>query len=510
MLEPACGEAEFLVAAFRRFESIGVSSRQAAAQIVGCELHDKSADAARRRCASLYSEPTIEVGDFLKKRPRDEFDAVIGNPPYVRFQLLGGSQRDAIREVSYRSGLAMSAMASAWAPFVIQSAAFLKRGGRLGLVLPAELLAVNYAAPVRSFLLSSFAEITLVSFDDQVFPGVQEEVVLLLARGYREGFTDCLSWVQCSGVSDMLETEPKLFRPSSSESRWTSGLTTDVTEGALRELERAGMLCPLSEWGSVSLGSVTGNNGYFILSRNDVETWGLGASDVRRVSPPGSRHLRRLSLSEENLDELERRGMRTYLFYPEPEPSDEAWRYIDYGVDCGVDRGYKCRKRNPWWKVPLSLKPDVFLTYMNDYMPNLCANEGRVECVNSAHGLVFSDRLRALGNALLPLACLNSATSLHSELVGRAYGGGVLKLEPREAGRLLVPSPLALSEASSALEDVKGLVAACESGREADAARLVDEVFARSFPDADDAWVETMRSEKERLYARRRARRKRG
>ncbi len=60
----------------------------------------------------------------------------------------------------------------------------------MGLVLPAELLTVNYAAEVRRFLMERFARVDLVLFAERVFPEVQEEVVLLLAEGYDEGPTD--------------------------------------------------------------------------------------------------------------------------------------------------------------------------------------------------------------------------------------------------------------------------------------------------------------------------------
>ena len=69
----------------------------------------------------------------------------------------------------------------------MHAASFLAVGGRMGLVLPAELLSVNYAAPVREFLLRRFERVRLILFDERVFPGVQEEVVLLLADGHATG-----------------------------------------------------------------------------------------------------------------------------------------------------------------------------------------------------------------------------------------------------------------------------------------------------------------------------------
>ena len=48
---------------------------------------------------------------------------------------------------------------SSRAPYLVRD------GGRVGLVLPAELLQVGYAAQLRDFLLSRFREITLVTFE---------------------------------------------------------------------------------------------------------------------------------------------------------------------------------------------------------------------------------------------------------------------------------------------------------------------------------------------------------
>ncbi|MGV7904611.1 SAM-dependent methyltransferase, partial [Mycobacterium kansasii] len=61
--------------------------------------------------------------------------------------------------------------------------------------------------------------------------------------------------------------------------------------------------------------------------------------------------------------------------------------------------------------------------------------------LNSVHGVYLRDEVRTLGRDLLGFAALNSVTVLHAEIVGRSYGGGILKIEPREADRWLVPSP---------------------------------------------------------------------
>lgn len=506
VLEPACGEAEFLIASFKRLIKLGASAQNANELIVGCELHADSADAALARCSSYSFKPHIEVGDFFKQRPSKTYNVIIGNPPYVRFQVLDANQKDSFKEVSNRTGYAISALASAWAPFVMHSATFLSEGGRLAFVLPAELLTVNYAASIRAFLLAEFADITIVTFDKKVFPEVQEEVVLLLASGYHSGSAEFIKWRVASDLGGLGESIDRDYYPNAKGARWTPGLVPPAVGEMFENLDRMGF-CRLGDWGKLALGSVTGNNKYFTLSSDDVKLIGLREDEVLPISPSGSRHLRKLALTCEDYDNLVSQGKKAYLFYPSVNPSDAACRYLNFGLEKEVDQGYKCRNRKPWWKVPLTEVPDAFITYMNDFAPSICINEARVHCLNSVHGLTFANEHQELGRSLFALACVNSVTLLSSELEGRAYGGGMLKVEPREAANLQVPSPELLSSLRNELEVLKGDRAANLAGNSLiELQEAVDKVL---FGDMDSNSLEILRSvrdSKQRLYERRRGR----
>ena len=106
---------------------------------------------------------------------------------------------------SPRVYLTAMGLASSWAAFTVHAALFLKPEGRLGLVLPAELLTVNYAADVRRFLMARFARVRLVLFTERVFPGVQEEVMLLLAEG--AGPTDRCELYQVPDIAGLSAPE---------------------------------------------------------------------------------------------------------------------------------------------------------------------------------------------------------------------------------------------------------------------------------------------------------------
>lgn len=154
----------------------------------------------------------------------------------------------------------------------------------------------------------------------------------------------------------------------------------------------------------------------------------------------------------------------TWLFRPADEPSSAARRYIKVGEDAGVHEAYKCRVRTPWWRVPYLRPADLFLTYMNADTPRISTNAARAHHLNSVHGIFLRPELRKTGTQLLPLATLNSATLLGAETVGRAYGGGMLKLEPREADVLPVPSTQLIGEHCKELQALRRPVSDCLRG----------------------------------------------
>lgn len=184
----------------------------------------------------------VPVICFLAACCRPSFDVVIGNRPHVRFHVAVVRSERSIGAIAERHGVAVSSLSSLWMPFVLHSVSFLKPGGRLGLVLPAELLTVNYAAPLRSFLMASFSSVRLATFDEPVFPEVQEEVVLLLADGWRAGSCSSITWQQCDDIADLASGKLALYQPPSEGARWSGLFASSDSLSSLGRLTGAGRI----------------------------------------------------------------------------------------------------------------------------------------------------------------------------------------------------------------------------------------------------------------------------
>jgi len=144
VLDPTCGEAVFLLAAGRRLQALGVHGHQMSDHLYGVDLHDTSLAWADDRLREEGFDSHLMQSDFFNVATPDqlgatppEMDAVIGNPPFVRYQRHVGSGRDRSKAAALRQGVRLSNMASSWAALLIHARGFLKPEGRLAMVLPA-------------------------------------------------------------------------------------------------------------------------------------------------------------------------------------------------------------------------------------------------------------------------------------------------------------------------------------------------------------------------------------
>src|SRR5690606_37438648 len=126
--------------------------------------------------------------------------------------------------------------------------------------------------------------------------------------------------------------------------------------------------------------------------------------------------------------------------------------------------------------------------------PRLVANRARIAYLNSIHGVFLRSEYRELGLDLLPIAARNSVTLLGAELVGRSYGGGMLKVEPKEADRLPVPSPEAIKSCEKELRSLRPQLARyLRNNQLLEAVRVVDRVLLLRNLKVSSADIELLR-----------------
>lgn len=451
VLEPSCGNGALLTAAAQKLLDLGAEPSNVAKQIQGVELYSSEAFLAGERLEHLgiSGHNSVTVGDFFEYDDQEwgiigkQFDVVIGNPPFLRYQNFPEDQRCRAFRVMESAGLRPSRLTNSWLAFLVASSLRLKPRGRLAMVIPAELLQVKYAEETRAFLARHFGAITIVSFRRLVFEGVLQEIVLLLAEKSPEceSGIDIIELESAEDLKDytvQLRERRHLKQLDHSREKWTQYYLNQSEISLLRAVEKHPDIQRFKQVGSVDVGVVTGNNGFFVVNREQVEQHGLHELVVplvgRTAQLPG------LSYSVEDWQRNQLNGISCYLLNLPAVGAEQlpptVQDYVRQGESEGVHLGYKCSIRKPWHITPSLWIPDAFLFRQIYAYPKLVANESGAVSTDTIHRVRFKKPEHA---KTWSASFSNSLTFAFTEVLGRSYGGGVLELEPTEAENLPVP-----------------------------------------------------------------------
>lgn len=422
VLEPSCGDGAFISAIVARLADLGAND----AGLLGVEREASEAVKAQ----GLAPNADIRAVDFFDLDPADVHpsDAVVGNPPYIRYQDFAGADRNKALARTRAQNVLLSGLASSWAHFVVHATGFLKPDGRLALVVPAELLHTDYAQPVREFLLQRFRSVSVVAFDRMVFADAQVDAVLLLASNDDDSGLQVIRLNDDEGLRSLTMSGGTAIAPARTQ-RWSSAIDPGASQVYL-DVVAANRTWQLGEFARVDIGFVSGANDFFVLSRDGARAARLPAS----VLTPAIRRPRDVP----GLEVAEGEESLLLDLASEVELDPPTLRYLSVGVDRGVNGRYKARMRTPWYAVPLPKRqPDALIPYMAHLGPRLIVNRPGTRNSNLLHGVSLlpeAPPVRALS-----VAMCGSLSLLSAEIEGRAYGGGVLKLETKEAERLRIP-----------------------------------------------------------------------
>lgn len=448
ILEPSCGDGNFVVAALTRLKE--QSNPKNSVHIVAVELEKEEIDKAKSRAKNekleaaqlewLNQDFFAAYSNLSEKR---RFDLIIGNPPFIRFQYFEEGSRKRAFEHLRLAGYHPTKLDNAWVAFVELSIELLSTGGRLAMVVPAELLQVNYAKDLRYRLSTQFQNLLLIGFRKLAFPEIQQEVFLLLADGKTEVGNQAsdIHTVECKDVSQLCSTgnlgAAAVHGPgrhSRNGMKWTAMFVGESAFAALDEAEKANGLTRLGKLAAVDVGIVTGRNSYFIVTENRKDE--LQASDL--VVPIIGRTCA-LKATEFTADDFCRykKEYPCFLLNFNKRKFDELPKsladYIQFGEKKKIHEGYKCRIRKRWYDVPSIYTPDLFLFRQIHLYPLLVVNRSGATSTDTIHRV----RLRSgIDPDILASVSFNSLTLAWAEVCGRSYGGGVPELEPREAEEL--------------------------------------------------------------------------
>ncbi len=372
----------------------------------------------------------------------DKFDLIIGNPPYIRYQYFSKEQQILAEQIFKKSKLKYSKLTNAWVSFVVGSSQLLKEKGKIAFVLPAEVLQVSYAQQLREFLAHFYNKINIVSFEKLVFPEIQQEVVLLLCEK-DDSSTHKIEHIELRDADGLKDLDiSKLKNPQKTidfkSNKWTFYFLDQEEIDFLENLQEFKTVPKLGKYADVEVGITTGANPFFTVPLSTVQFYNL----EKYAKPLVGRSVQVPSLifTEEdwkkNRDIQARTHLLTFPKMSELNGSVGARDYLNYGIEQGINQGYKCGIRDEWQIIPSLKISDALFIRRNHLYPKLIINQANAYTTDTMHRVNIKKNVNL--NAFIA-SYYNSLSFAFAEISGRSHGGGVLELMPSEVQNIFLP-----------------------------------------------------------------------
>lgn len=436
VLEPSCGDGVFLdsLASLNFINDIP--------DVTAVEIEPDEAEKVRnnyKENANVHVLNEDFLGFYQQVYGKQTYDLILGNPPYIRYQYLTETQRDIQSRILTSHGMKSNKLINAWVAFLVACVQLLAENGKIAFVIPAEILQVVYAEDLRLFLSNQFSKITLLTFEQLVFPDIEQEILVFIGEKGKEE-----KGIRIIELSD-LEDFKKLNLNSNGfqklehvKEKWTKYFVSAEEIKVIQSIRDDKRFTKFSDLALINVGITTGNNTYFSVDKATNKQYDLSSVTLPLIGR--SSHVHGIYFTDsdwqENIQDNKRAMLISFPNTPYETYPTKHKEYIKLGEKNGENKGYKCSIRDRWYIIPSVWIPDAFFLRRNNLYPKFVLNRCNAVSTDTMHRIKFNEGVNA-ENVLL--SYYNSISFAFTEICGRSYGGGVLEILPGEVGNIMLP-----------------------------------------------------------------------
>ena len=436
-LEPCIGSGAFYSALLSLVSNCKILAA------TGIELDTTYLECAKRLWNSFDIEPMND--DFSRVKPTKQYSLLITNPPYVRHHYLAQEYKEyLIENCKKETGIALSGLAGLYCHFILLAHKWLAPNAISGWLIPSEFMDVNYGSAIKDYLLNKVHLLRIHRYEPE--NSMFSDAMV----------SSCVVWFKKEVVNSDYDVEftfggthksPLLTKHIKKSDLVKERKWTRFPEKAIRDENNTEI--SLGDFFEIKRGLATGDNSFFILSRERIDELGMDISFFKPVLP-SPRYLKTdfIDTDSNGIPKIEPQIFLLDCKLSEQELKDNyptTWEYLQSGLE-KTSKKYLCKSRKIWY-----FQEQREATFF------LCSYMGRGKGSSSPIRFILNLSEAIVTNSYLmlyPKEKLRNAISNNPDLVykiwgilkginrsqieeeGRVYGGGLKKIEPRELAKV--------------------------------------------------------------------------
>lgn len=400
----------------------------------------------------LWSRTSLEIDlrDFTAAqapaKEKERFNLLVCNPPYVRHHHILNGEKARLQDASQlASGERITGLAGLYCYFIALSHAWMSEGGIAAWLVPSEFMDVNYGRAVKRYLLDKVSLLRIHRFDpnDLQFGDAMVSSAVVFFRKEVPHSSHQVEFTFGGTIRTPALTRMVSAYELAKERKWTRFPASNIRE------QHEGVT--LGDLFRIKRGLATGNNSFFILTKEQIEEKQLPWEFFKPILP-SPRYVKsdHIKSDKNGNPDIEKQLFLLDCRIPEGEIKSaypKLWSYLQTGKPNVSDR-YLCRSRKPWYSQEVRPPSPFVSTYLGrnrkgkDQPFRFILNESNATAANVYLMLypkpVLADALAR--NKKLVKEIWKFLNGIRAENLldeGRVYGGGLHKLEPKELANVL-------------------------------------------------------------------------
>ena len=431
ILDPAFGLGVF-------FEAVKNIALDKKFKFVGYEIDEKILNYINFKNNTNNLEIINE--DFLES-PIRYYDAIICNPPYMRFQkfLKRHNILPIIEKQIGKKFLGYSNIASI---FLVKALHQLKPNGRLAFIMPFEFFNTGYGKEIKRSLLEKhlLKQIVILSNEKDIFPEATTTVSILLCRYDKKNEPIKLTFIsdktEMKNINSIGDYFQATIHPNDLpvEKKWTPIINAYL----FKEEKTPDGFCLLSYYGKVMRGIATGANEFFALNKSRADELGIVDENLTKCITK-SQQIKKLVFTEEDFNELVKLDKPVFCLNVKNLNDEATLSYINYGERKGYNNRYLTKNRSPWFKVEHRRRAPILFGVFNRGRLKVVRNYSSAinfTCYHSFYPNIFG--MNILNKLFVYL--ISDIGQKIIQLNKRIYGDKLDKFEPRDLNDAKCPN----------------------------------------------------------------------
>jgi hypothetical protein len=442
LFDPAVGAGAF----FRAAKTIA-KEKGLYCSLSGMDIDSKALEQAIQYGLSKDDIADVKIGDFVFEPPQTKLSAIVANPPYIRHHRLSLETKEQLKRLSMQNtGVILDGRAGFHIYFLIRALSLMEENGRLAFIMPADTCEGKFAPDLWRWILNNYCLDAVIAFAPEAspFPNVDTNPLIFFIRNAEpknkfvwakcyESETETFKlWVR-SGFEVAPEKSFVIFSRDLAEGLQTGLSRPPVTEKASKYV--------LGDFVQIVRGVATGSNEFFFLT--DEQAKQLEIPEKYFVRAIGrTRDVPTDEITQKTLDVLFKNGRPTLLLSLNGEPfenyPEKLKKYLKYGESLGLPQRPLISQRKPWYKTEVRSIPPFLFSYLGRRNSRFIRNTARIIPLTSFLCVYPKSDDKKFIESLWGI--LNHPDTISNlAQIGKSYGDGAIKVEPRSLEKLPIP-----------------------------------------------------------------------